>query len=40
MNVMRQIACLVVKPIPVNNYPVLFNCTPAGGASDFMKAPT
>ena len=35
MNVMRQTACLVVNPITVNNFAVLFNCTPTGRASDF-----
>ena len=31
MNVMRQIACLVVNPITVNNFADHFNCT-AGGS--------
>ena len=39
MNVMRQNACLVVNPITVNNFAALFNCTPAGRASDLMMAP-
>ena len=26
MNIMRQTACLVVNPITVNNFAVLFNC--------------
>ena len=39
MNVMRQTACLVVNPITVNNFAALFNCTPAGRASDLMMAP-
>ena len=39
MNVMRQTACLVVNPITVNNFAVLFNSTPAGRASDLMTVP-
>ena len=39
MNVMRQTACLVVNPIMVNNFAVLFSCTPAGRASDVMMVP-
>ena len=35
MNVMRQTTCLVVNPITA----ALFYCTPAGLASDPMKAP-
>ena len=34
MNVMRQTACLMVKPVMVNNFAALFNCMPAGRASD------
>ena len=30
INVIRQIACMVVNPITVNNFASLFNCTPAG----------
>ena len=37
---MRQSACLVFNPITVNNFASLFNCTPVGGASDSMMAPT
>ena len=33
-------ACLVVNPITVNNFAVLFNCTPVGRGSDCMIAPT
>ena len=36
---MRQTACLVVNPIAVNRFAALFNCTPAGRASDLMMAP-
>ena len=39
MNIMRQTACLMFNPVTVNNFPALFNCTPAGRASDLMKAP-
>ena len=39
MNVMRQTACLVVNSATVNNFAVLFNCTPVGRASDLMMAP-
>ena len=38
VDVMRQSACLVVNPITVNNFAVLFNCAPVG--SDSMIAPT
>ena len=40
LNVKRQSACLVVKPIMVDNYAAFFNCTPVGRASDSMMAPT
>ena len=39
MNIMRQTACLMFNPVTVNNFAALFNCTPAGRASDLMKAP-
>ena len=39
-NVMRQSACLVFKPITVDNYAAFFNCTPEGRVSDSMMAPT
>ena len=29
---------LVVKPVTVNNFAALLNCTPAGRGSDLMKA--
>ena len=38
--VMRQSARLVVNPITVNKFAVLFNCTPMGRGSDSMMAPT
>ena len=34
-----RVACLVVNPITINNFGVLFNCTPAGRASGFMNTP-
>ena len=37
LNVMRQSACLVFKPIMVENYAAFFNCTPVGRASDSMQ---
>ena len=40
INIMRQSACLVFKPITVNNFASLFNCTPVDRASDSMMAPT
>ena len=40
VDVMRQSACLVVNPVTVNNFAVLFNCTPVGRGSDSMIAPT
>ena len=40
INIMWHSACLVFKPITVNNFAFLFNCTPVGRASDSMMAPT
>ena len=34
LNVMRQIACLVINLITVDNFAALFNCTPVKRASD------
>ena len=34
MNIMWQTTYFAVNPITVNNFAVLFNCTPAGRASD------
>ena len=34
INVMRQMACLVVNPIKVNSFAYLFNCTTVGRTSD------
>ena len=39
IDVMRQSACLVVNPIIVNNFAVLFNCMPVGRGSDSMIVP-
>ena len=40
LNVIRQSACLVIKPITVDGYAALFNCAPVDRASDSMMAPT
>ena len=40
VDVMRQSACLMVNPVTVNNFAVLFNCMPVGRGSDSMIAPT
>ena len=40
INVLRQIVCLVVNPIMVDNFAFLFNCTPVGRTSDSMTVPT
>ena len=41
LNVMRQLACLVMNPIKVDAYAALFNCKPVDRASDnSMMAPT
>ena len=37
MNIVRQTACFVVNPITANNFSALFNCTPAGRASDVIQ---
>ena len=39
-NVMQHTACLVVNPITVGNFAILFNCTPVGRTSDSMTVPT
>ena len=38
--VSKQTASLVVNPITVGNFAFLFNCKPAGLASDSMTVPT
>ena len=40
VNVMRQSACLMIKPITVDNFAALFDCTPVDRASDSMMGPT
>ena len=40
LDVMRQSACLVLKPITVYSYGFLFNCTTVCQASDSMTALT
>ena len=37
---MRQSACFVINLITVDNFAVLFNCSPEDRASDSMMAPT
>ena len=34
VDVLQQMACLVVNPIKVNSFAYLFNCTTVGRASD------
>ena len=38
LDIMRQSACLVLKPIMVNSYGFPFNCTTVGQATDSMTA--
>ena len=40
INVLQQIACLVVNPITIGNFAFLFNCTPVGRTSDSMTVST
>ena len=40
INVLQQIACLMVNPSTVGNFAFLFNCTPLGRTSDSMTVPT
>ena len=40
INVLQQTACLVVNPIMVGNFALLFNCTLVGWTSDSMTVPT
>ena len=40
INVLQQIACLVVNPIMVGNFAFLFDCTPMGQTSDSMTVLT
>ena len=39
VDVMRQSACLVVNPITVNNFAVLFNCLQVGRGSRLYDSP-
>ena len=38
--VLQQTACLLVNPITVATFALLFNCTPVGQTSDSMTVPT
>ena len=40
VNVLQQTACLVVNPITVGNFALLFNCTLMGRTSDSMMVLT
>ena len=40
INVLQQTAYLVVNPIMVGNFALLFNCTPVDWTSDSMMVPT
>ena len=40
MDIMQQSACLVVYPIIVDSYVLIFNCTTVGQTSDLMTALT
>ena len=40
LDIMRHYVCLVVNPITVNSYGLLFNCTAMGKASDSMTTLT
>ena len=40
INVLHQIACLVVNPISAGNFAFLFNCALVGRSSDSMMVPT
>ena len=40
INVLQQIACLMVNPITVGNFAFLFNCMPVDLTSDYMMVPT
>ena len=37
LNVMRQSACLVINPITVDGYAVLFNCTPVDPSGKHLR---
>ena len=40
INVLQQIACLVVNQFTVGNFAFLFNCMPVGRISNSMTDPT
>ena len=40
INILQQTACLVVNPITVGNFALLFNCMPVRRTSDSMTVPT
>ena len=40
INILQKSACLVVNPIMVGNFAILFNCTPVGQTSDSIMVPT
>ena len=40
LNIMRESAYLLINPTTVNNFVVLFNCTPVDRASDSVTAQT
>ena len=40
LRIMRKSACLVINPITVDNFAVLFNSTPVDRGSDSMISPT
>ena len=40
MDIVRQVACMVVSPIMVDTFASLFNCTKVGRSSDKMIAPS
>ena len=40
IDVMRQSVCLVINPVTVNYFAVLFNCTPVGLGSGSIIAST
>ena len=40
ITVLQQTACLVVNPIKVGNFALLFNCTQVGWTSDSLMVPT
>ena len=39
LNVMQQSTCIVIIPITVDNFTVLFSCTPVDRAPDSLMTP-